>query len=261
VLGWNQASRRKRLLAEPFPEEWLDILARNVGYYRWLTPDQQEKLRNDARIFVAEKHWEGCNGLTVTEEMQVTIAANICLMLLGLEHDYFSRVRTILVYPSYFMLPDPDGHEDPGPDPIIAGQAVRAGPVILSWDSVLEESRDPSYGENLVIHEFAHQLDFLDGYLDGTLDLTGAHAERWQETLEAEFGRLHRRLRKGRNTLLGEYAATNKTEFFAVASERFFTRPDLLQRSHDKLYAGLVDGYGVDPLRWLVAKEGGHRPV
>jgi Mlc titration factor MtfA (ptsG expression regulator) len=95
----------------------------------------------------------------------------------------------------------------------------------------------------------------LDGYLEGTLDLVGEPAERWGAVLAAEYTRLRRDVRKGRDTFLGEYAATNKTEFFAVASERFFTQPAQLRRYHPSLYESLVNGYGIDPCTWFADKK------
>jgi Mlc titration factor MtfA (ptsG expression regulator) len=165
-------------------------------------------------------------------------------------------VRSILVYPSSFRVPDPEGHEEAS-DGIFSGQTMPQGPVLLSWDQVLEEGRDPSLGRNVVIHEFAHQLDFLDGYHDGTLDWSGEAAERWTEVLNTAYRHLRRRVRERRRTFLGWYASTSKTEFFAVASERFFTRPLAFQRSQPQLYAMLAEAYRVDPGRWFRGKESG----
>lgn len=223
----------------------------NVRHFSLLSDEQSAKLLGDTQTFVKAKFWEGCRGLQVTDEMRVTIAAQACLMLLGLDHDCFRKVRTILVYPSAFVIPD-DEHSVDDPHPwAVTGQAVAQGPVILAWDSVLAEGRDPSMGSNLVIHEFAHQLDMLDGYLDGTLDMTTSAAQRWNAVLDSEFTRLQRDVRKGRATFLGDYAASNKTEFFAVASERFFTLPVDLRQIHPQLYSALATGYAIDPSQWF----------
>jgi Mlc titration factor MtfA (ptsG expression regulator) len=226
-------------------------LQTNVFHYRLLRKIERARLQHDARVLIAEKTWEGCGGLTVTEEMQITIAAQACVMLLGQEHDYFRRVPSILIYPSAFQVTD-EAWEEAGWLPLPAGgQAVYRGPVILAWDAVLADGRDPSLGRNLVIHEFAHQLDFVDGCADGTLALGGEAAERWQEVLTAEYDRLRRHVRHGRDTFLGDYAATNMTEFFAVASERFFTQPAKLRHYHPALYDVLEETYAVDPAEWF----------
>jgi Mlc titration factor MtfA (ptsG expression regulator) len=251
----RQTGHRAHLLAQPFPEPWLAFLQANVYHYRLLSETKRARLQNDARVLIAEKTWEGCRGLTVTDEMQVTIAAQAALMLLGQEHDHFRRVPSILIYPSGFLATD-EAMEEAGWLPMAAaGQAVYRGPVILAWDAVLAEGRDPSRGRNIVIHEFAHQLDFVDGCADGTLDLEGERAERWSEVLTAEYDRLRRHVRQGRDTFLGDYAATNKSEFFAVASERFFARPAKLRHYHPALYEALRENYAVDPEEWFAERR------
>jgi Mlc titration factor MtfA (ptsG expression regulator) len=250
VVVQRTVSRPSGSLHAPiFSEEWETILARNTSHDRLLSEAQRARLRRNVLSFVGQKYWEGCAGLQITDEIQVTVAAQACLMLLGSLHDCFTRVQTILVYPTRFVVPSGG---------VVTGQAFFRGPVILAWDTVLAEGRNPSLGHNLVIHEFAHQLDMLDGYVEGTLDLGGEPAERWHAVLASEYTQLKRNLRKGRATFLGEYAASNKTEFFAVVSERFFTQPDELRGYHPSLYESLTNIYGIDPRPWFANnKEAG----
>jgi Mlc titration factor MtfA (ptsG expression regulator) len=248
---------REDFAPQPFFEEWESYLHQNVAHFSLLDETEQNRLRADLSVLVAEKNWEGCRGLQITEEMQVTIAAQASLLLLHLEHDYFSRVSSILVYPSGFVIPF--GLETGESEWTFAarGQAVYRGPVILAWDTALAEGRDPSTGQNLVIHEFAHQLDFLDGEFNGTPELADpSREERWGEVMLAEYTRLRRDLRRGRQTFLGDYASKDEGEFFAVASERFYTRPERLRHLHPELYDVLVEYYGVDPIRWFAKKPG-----
>src|SRR5262245_51986468 len=105
VFSWWRRRRRQKLLAQPFPASWLEILNRNVAHYGLLSEAEQARLRDDLRVFIAEKHWEGCGGLAITDEIKVTIAAQACLLLLAIEHDYFSRVMSILVYPTKYAAP------------------------------------------------------------------------------------------------------------------------------------------------------------
>jgi Mlc titration factor MtfA (ptsG expression regulator) len=255
MLKWYRRHRRERLLAQPFPGDWETFLMRNVGHYRLLDEDERSRLRNDTRILVAEKNWEGCGGLQITEEMKVTIAAQACLMLLGREHDYFGRVLSILVYPSRFRVKD-RWEDEKERGSATWGQAVYRGPVILAWDLVLADGKDPSGGTNLVIHEFAHQLDFLDGYVNGTPDLpNGEQGERWFTVMTTEYDQHQRNLRQGRDTFLGDYAGRNEGEFFAVASELFFTLPERLRHYHPALYAVLAEYYGVEPIQWFARNE------
>jgi Mlc titration factor MtfA (ptsG expression regulator) len=257
MWAWYRQYRRRRLLARPFPAGWEAILCRNVAHYGLLDDGERARLRDVTRVLVAEKVWEGAGGLPVTEEMRVTIAAQAALPLLGLAHDYFRRVLSVIVYPSAFaILEDRDGDGwERGTG--AAGQAVYRGPVIVAWDRALAEGRDPSAGHNLVIHEFAHQLDFLDGLVNGTPVLRdAAQVERWRTAMTAEYERLRRDLDEGRDTFLGAYAARDEGEFFAVASERFFTQPHELRQRHGPVYAVLAEYYGVEPVRWFDSTPG-----
>lgn len=240
----------------PLSENWQDYLHRNIAHFPILNDKQQKRILKQIPKFITDKFWQGCAGLTITEEMRVTIAAQVCLMLLGLSHDYFSRVRTILVYPSAFMMPeeteDGDDELEEGDGILVRqGETHSFGPVILAWDSVMKEARNPGLGQNVVIHEFAHQLDMLDGDFDGTPDLHGDAARKWKAMLDSEFAQLQRSVRQGYATFLGDYAASNKSEFFAVASERFFTLPHELKQHHPDLFELLRSGYVVDPREWF----------
>jgi Mlc titration factor MtfA (ptsG expression regulator) len=253
LLSWLKNYRRRRLLATPFPAGWHAYVERNVALAESLSPSERARLRDNLRIFIAEKNWEGCGGLAITEEIQVTVAAHACLLLLGLEHDYFRRVLSVLVYPSAYRDPGEHRHDfgvvDEGSEGR-EGEAWYRGPVVLSWDSVLADGRDPSQGRNLVLHEFAHQLDFLDGASDGTPPLGSRQQyRRWHEVMSLEYDRLVRASERGRATLLDHYGATNPSEFFAVATECFFTRPVATVHRHPQLYQVLREYYGQDPAK------------
>jgi Mlc titration factor MtfA (ptsG expression regulator) len=238
-----------------FPRNWLRILRSTVAHYRLLSRPERRRLCNDIQTFIAGKYWEGCRGLIITDEIKVTIAAEACLMLLGHEHDCFRHVRTILVYPSGFRPVDQRLEEAGWVRPIAAaGLAFHRGPVVLAWDRALADARDPSRGYNLVIHEFAHQLDLADGYADATFDLPGKRAGRWEAVLNEEFQSLRRNIRRGQPSFFSDYAAKSKTEFFARASERFFTRPADFRHYHSELYAMFVQLYALDPEKWFAPR-------
>ncbi len=253
---YRQLVHRSDDAPPPCPEHWAAILAENVGHYRLLNEGERARLCGDAQAFVAQKFWEGCGGLDLTEEMQVTIAGQACLMLLGRQHTWFPHVRSVLVYPSAFAIPEEDAEGRKAPFPA-DGQAMPRGPVALAWDAVLADGRDLSRGRNVVIHEFAHQLDFEDGLSRGAPALDDEElARRWHRVLAAEQARLAGDLWHGHRTFLGEYAGTSKAELIAVASERFFTRPGLLKRYHPELYDVLAAYYRLDPTRWFAGEEG-----
>jgi Mlc titration factor MtfA (ptsG expression regulator) len=249
LFAWLKRRRRARIRAAPFPDDWLVYLQKNVGLYPLLTEPEQQKLRDDLRIFIAEATFEGCGGLEITDEIKVTIAAQASLLLLGCQHDYFERVHTVLVYPTGFRSPEgwtsPDGvvHMDVG----YLGEAWYHGTVILAWDAVLAGGRDPRDGRNVVLHEFAHQLDYLDGLADGTPPLRNrAQYRRWHEVMTAEYDQLVVESEHGRPQVLDAYGATSPAEFFAVATECFFEKPVQMRRRRTQLYEILKEYYCQD---------------
>lgn len=252
MFNWLRRRRRRRLLATPFPDEWTYILRRNVHHYARLNESERSKLRNDLRILVAEKNWEGCRGLTIDDEMKVTIAAQASLLLLGFRNKYFDLVQSILVYPDAFVAPDRTDF-DSGlvleGESSNEGEAWYRGPVVLSWPDALAGGRGESDGDNLVLHEFAHQLDMESGaVIDGTPILGNRPPrDRWQRVMQAEFERLDRDCHRGRKTLLDCYGATDIGEFFAVATECFFEQPVRLRDRHLSLYELLGEYFQQDP--------------
>jgi Mlc titration factor MtfA (ptsG expression regulator) len=247
VFGLIRSWRRKRLLRTPVPEQWRAIVQRNVPLFSKLGAPQQKKVLDSTRILLAEKHFEGCGGLELTEEMRVTIAAHASLLLLGRASDYFPNLDTILVYPSAYrgkvLQQVAQGIVEEG-DQGRLGESSSSGVVVLSWDSVVQGATDPGDGQNVALHEFAHQLDQEDGTADGTPYLGGrGFYSAWARVLGADF----QKLREGTRMVLDSYGATNPAEFFAVATEAFFEKPVQMQQRNPELYQQLSAYYGVDP--------------
>ena len=247
---WWRRRRRRNILRAPFPAQWVEILQRNFLQYGWLSAEDRERLHQKTQVFVAEKYWEGCNGLSLTEEMKVTIAAQACLLVLAFEDEIFNRLLTVLIYPGDYLAKEMQHRGGV----VIEGRSWRlgeawhGGPVILSWPRVLEGGRVPDDGENVVFHEFAHVLDMRDGGVDGTPPLDSAgHYHTWAEVMSAEYERLVRHVERGHPTLLDPYGATSAAEFFAVATECFFEQPAELETRHAELYAVLKTYYRQDP--------------
>ncbi len=204
------------------------------------------------RVIVAEKNWEGCGGLEITDEIKVVIAAQAALLLIGIEHDHHRRARTILVYPSTYKVPRREGEGIGGDSSHVAGQAWYRGPIILSWDAVEHGAWDPKDGHNLVFHEFAHKLDMLDGYVNGTPELHEREDYRiWAKIMTEEYRALRDGSGKSRAQVLDRYGATNEAEFFAVATESFFEKSLQMEKRHPDLYALLRDYYRQDPAERL----------
>jgi MtfA peptidase len=204
-------------------------------------------------VFVAEKHWEGCGGLELTDEHKVTIAAQACILILARDAELYKDVDSILVYPStVFVPPRHMGFfEQPrvmtGANTAIRGEAMLGGPVVLAWDAVLAGGREEMPG-NVVFHELAHKLDMANGAVDGTPPLPDKHARRrWREVCTKAYARHRAAVELGWPTLMDSYGATNEAEFFAVATETFFTHPAALVLEHPELYATLAEFYQFAP--------------
>lgn len=237
------------------PEHRLTPGERRVLEQRWdtwslLDVAEQQRLERLIGSLLGSLRWEASQGFTLTAEMQLLIAAQASLLLLGLELDEYPATTSVIVHPSTVVLPRRrvvagSGVVSGGPQRL-DGQAHFRGPVVLSWQAVERGLRNPSFGENVVYHEFAHQLDMLDGSIDGAPPMdAGSQAQRWHEVLTDAFERLGT---EG-SSVLRSYGATNPGEFFAVATEAFFTRPTLLAGSEPELYAVMGQFYGQDPAR------------
>lgn len=253
VRPWLLERRRARLRGQPFPAHWRPLLQR-LPYMRRLPADLQLQIKAHMQVFLAEKPIFGCGGLELTDAMRVSIAAQACLLLLNRPGGYFPNLRQILVYPGPFVVDrvHPAGagvlHEL---RQVLAGESWSQGQVVLSWDDVEKGAADPPDGRNIVIHEFAHQLDQENGAADGAPVLGSRAAYRnWSQVLGREFALLQRRVAAGEPSGLDGYGATNPGEFFAVASEAFFTLPARLAGDHPDLYDELRRFYCVDPLSW-----------
>jgi len=246
MFNWFGHRQRERLRGEPFPAAWLTILERNVPLYLELSPAQQQRVREDIQVLLAEKHFEGCEGLRLDDEIRVTIAAHGALLMLGGEPHYFPDVTAILVYPSVRVIPQKlrEGvFETEGKIPVmgLAAQDV----VIVAWDQALAGARHLQGGMNVILHEFAHQLDFEDGKADGVPYLQGrGQYAAWARAMKPvyEWLRAH-----PDGDVIRAYGARNPAEFFAVTTETFFERPVELRESHPDVYAVLSRYYGLDP--------------
>jgi Mlc titration factor MtfA (ptsG expression regulator) len=258
LLHWWKQRRRRKILIAPFPPAWRDWLDHNVIHYTRQPADVQARLRELIQIFVAEKHWEGLAGLEVTDEVKLTIAALACLLVVAHNGDFdFDHVLSILVYPDYYLArnlqPNEAGVVSTAREARL-GEAWYRGPVILSWEDVLADARQERRGCNVVLHEFAHQLDMLNGrHVDGTPPLSSREiGERWERVMQAEHARLIDRCRRRRPGLIDCYGAQDRAEFFAVVTESFFEQPVALAAESPELYAVLRDFYRQDPATWSI---------
>ena len=256
------SQRRERQQAGAVPAAWRAIIRRNVPLAASLPADLQVQLRRHMQVFLAEKAFVGCQGQVIDDEVRVTIAAQACLLLLNRPTDYYPLLRQVLVYPSAFAVDiehtDEIGVVQSGRD-WRAGESWQEGQVILSWEDVLTGAADPHDGWNVVIHEFAHQLDSESGLTNGSPAMPNRQRQAsWSRVMQAEFDALVAALEQGDpdedSTFLDPYGASDPVEFFAVVTEAFFEQGPELRGHHPALYEELQAFYQVDTSAWPTAR-------
>jgi Mlc titration factor MtfA (ptsG expression regulator) len=246
VLGFLRRRRRARWFHAPFPAPWLRVLERKVPLYGRLTPESQAELRGHIQVLLAEKSFEAVGGLELTDEIRVTIAAHAAALLLGRPARYYPGLYSIIVYPSAYRAPVTEHHEggivSEGEEERL-GESWTQGAIVIAWDAATHGARTPGDGDNVILHEFAHQLDTEDGEADGVPRLeTQSDYVAWARVMRPEFERLRDR---PSTSALDEYGATDAAEFFAVATEAYFERPQDLREHHPALYEELRRFYRV----------------
>src|SRR5438128_11125877 len=260
IFEFLKQRRRRRLRARPFPKEWLRLIQRHVIFFQKLSASDRAELLGHIQVFLAEKRFEGCGGLVITDEVRVTIAAQACLLLLHRRTDYFPGLLTILVYPLTYMVEEkrPIGEHvwQEGTVTRLGETGRRMGSLVLSWGAVKHGAADPSDGKNVVLHEFAHQLDYENNAADGAPALaTDEQQLSWCEVMTAEFASLRAADDTGIPTLLDTYGATNPAEFFAVSVEAFFEAPAALSSKHPGLYTELRRYFNQNPIKYSAERR------
>jgi MtfA peptidase len=261
ILWLLKQQRRQRLKARPFPKKWLTLIQRHVVFFPRLPAMDRTELLGHIQVFLAEKRFEGCGGFAITDEVRVTIAAQACLLLLHRKTDYFPGLLTILVYPLSYMVEAKrqigEHLWEEGTVSRFGETGRRMGSLVLSWGAVKHGAADPSDGKNVVLHEFAHQLDFENDAADGVPGLATREQQlAWAAVMRAEFASLRAADEGGVPTLLDTYGATDPAEFFAVSVEAFFEQPHALRAHHPKLYAELQNYFQQDPMEFSAESFG-----
>ncbi|HEY9300877.1 MAG TPA: M90 family metallopeptidase [Phormidium sp.] len=247
--------RRNRLQQRPFLPLWNAIVENNLPVYLFLSPAERKRLQGHIQVFLAEKQFIGCGGLAVTEEMKVIIAAVACLLLLNERETCFPKLRSILVYPStYFVNETAYTGNYIVEERRVArlGESWTNDQLVLSWEQVKQDTYNWRDGHNVVLHEFAHQLDQEDGKAEGVPILQrDSDYDLWAKVMTEEYQQLCNDIQRGVKTVMNSYGATNPAEFFAVATETFFEKPRQLLKQHPALYDQLQRYYKLDPVQWV----------
>ncbi len=256
VLGyplWIE-QRRNRLKVRPFPTLWASTVEHNLPIYNRLSNVERKRLQGHIQVFLAEKQFIGCNGLQVTDEMKLIIAAVACLLLLNERGKYFPKLRSLLIYPGAYWVNETisTGYVVEKRRVARLGESWSADQVVLSWDQVQQDMLNWQDGKNVVLHEFAHQLDQEDGKAEGVPILQQETDYKvWTTVMTAEYQQLCQDVERGKKTVMDSYGTTNPAEFFAVATETFFEKPQQLLKKHPDLFQALQSFYKLAPSDWV----------
>lgn len=246
--------KQKRLLRSPFPAQWLATIKEFLPFYSRMSSAEQQQLKQMVQLFIAEKQFFGCEGQVVTDEVKLVIAAQACLLLLNKKTKVYPDLRFILVYPSAFFTQ----HQAVDHTGVVSkpthhtlGESWDNGKVIVSWDDSVKGVQNFRDGQNVVLHEFSHQLDSESGSTNGAPTLPRNLYQAWANVLNREYERLVKSSLRNNRTFLDHYGATNPAEFFAVATEHFFEQPYKMQKNHPELFEQFKAFYKVDTRNWF----------
>jgi Mlc titration factor MtfA (ptsG expression regulator) len=257
MFGWWTAARRRRILAAAEPVGFRQQLSDGIWQWQYLPEEVADAAADWARVFIAEKYWEGCGGLQLEPQHQTLIAGQASLMTLAFPNWFVDGCQTLLLYPSAYVASGithmVDGQTGIHGQQPRSGQTSYRGPVILNWSAIVESGESPNHGHNLTVHEMAHQMDFDNGpNSDGVPPLPSTiDAERWQTDFNDQLAELRDYVRMGYDVLVDDYGLVSPSEFFAVGSELFFQLPHELGQFHGELFELLLTFYQRDWREWL----------
>ncbi len=244
----------QQAMRAPFPLEWQHLLIKKLPIYQKLPDYLQQELQQKIKHFLYTKVFIGCAGLTISDEIKVIIAAEASLLILNRPSHCYKNLKWIYVYPSVFIAKREVKNEYglvAKTRTALLGESWQSGKIILAWDNVESGMRNFHDGHNVVLHEFAHQLDQESGQANGApLLYTKDSYQIWSRVFSHEFEQLQKDLQQGKHTLIDQYGATNPAEFFAVVTEVFFEKPHALHKLHPELFSLLKDYYQLDPRNW-----------
>ena len=249
---WTKRQARAQLLAAPLTAHQRAVIADYVPLSQRLPQDPRAGFEGKVNVFLDQVEFIGCDGLEVSEEMELSIAAQACLLVANTEA-WYRHLSTVLIYPGAFKSREQhtDGFVVTERETVRLGESWARGPVVLSWAHSERGALNETDGHNVVLHEFAHQIDGLSGHTDGAPVLhKGQSYAAWEHVFVQAFERLTRDVQAGRLSVLDAYGATSYEEYFAVAVEVFFEKPEALQQEEPEVYAQLSALFQLDPVTW-----------
>jgi MtfA peptidase len=255
---WAQHRESRALQRRAIPDALWELTLARYPFLSWRADADRQALRRLTSLFLDQKQFHGVDGFEVTDDIAVAVAAQACLPVLRLGLPAYDGFVGIVMHADEVVarrvVTDEDGVVHEYDEPLVGEASVDTGQVMLSWTDVRDAQELAEWGYNVVIHEFAHVLDALNGEIDGIPGLpTAAEQQRWAEVLDAEFERFCGWLDAGRETVLDPYGAEGPEEFFAVASEAFFVAPQAMKKEQPALYRLLLGYFRQDPAALLPA--------
>ncbi len=251
-MRWFERQRvRYTLRHHPVPHRAWGRLMHESTLFSGLSAVKRAHLRELTALFLQRKTLSGVQGLELSTEMAMSVAAQATLLVLELGLDYYNDWVEVVIYPGAFRVKRE--HSDEGglvthQEQTLSGESWLRGPVILSWDEVATGMRAAPHGHNVVVHEFAHKLDMLNGRANGMPPLHSSMARtQWTAVFSHAFDHLQQQLAHHQHAWVDAYAATAPAEFFAVVSEGFFTEPHRLRNHYPAVYEQLVLFYRQNP--------------
>jgi len=250
---WRERETRSKLLTQPLDSAQQAMLAPRFPIYQKLPNNLRVKLDGKINLFLDQVKFHGVDDLDVTDEMRLLIAAQACLLIVNKDNRWYDDLQTILIYPGAFKSKqvERDGYVETETEHSRIGESWESGPVVLSWAHAERGAFIDDDGHNVVMHEFAHQLDDQTGDTDGAPILDKDHdPEQWAAAFRDGYARLKADIEAGRDTFIDPYGATAHAEFFAVVVEVFFERSAELKREEPAVYEQLTEYFEVDPAGW-----------
>jgi Mlc titration factor MtfA (ptsG expression regulator) len=250
--SWSKKKARAALLAEPLSEDDRRIIAAQVPILQRVPADLREKLDGKINLFLEQVSFYGCDGLAVTDEMQLSIAAQACLLVVNTD-TWYDNLTTVLIYPNAFKSRQKrrSGYVVTEKEIIRTGESWDRGPVILSWAHSKQGAMNDHDGHNVVFHEFAHQIDDLSGGTNGVPVLAkGQSYAEWEKVFLTAYSDHVAAVEAGHRTVIDPSGAEGHEEFFAVSVEVFFERPLALQKAAPHVYEQLAALFNLDPATW-----------
>lgn len=249
---WSKKQTRTNLLSTPLSDHERAIIESQVPLVRRLPADLRDRLEGKVNLFLDQVDFLGCDGLEVTEDMQLSISAQACLLVANSDV-WYENLTTILIYPNAFKSQQRryTGFVVTEKEIVRTGESWGRGPVVLSWAHSKHGAMNDRDGQNVVFHEFAHQIDDLSGRTNGVPILSeGQSFTEWEHAFLTAFDAHVRAVDRGQKTVIDAYGAEGHEEFFAVSVEVFFERPLALKSEVPAVYDQLAKLFRLDPVDW-----------